>query len=82
MTGQIKSDSSRENNKPYFQYFSPDFTLHPAVNPRSENANSKQYLDSIVETMYSQLKMVQHAPSVQVQGLPVTVTQVRVTIRL
>ena len=50
----------------YFQYFSPDFTLHPAVNPRSENANSKQYLDSIVETMYSQLKMVQHAPSVQV----------------
>jgi len=54
----------------YFQYFSPDFTLHPAVNPRSENANSKQYLDSIVETMYSQLKTVQHAPSVQMQDVP------------
>ncbi len=54
----------------YFEYFSPDFSLHPETNPRQENANSKQYLDSIVETMYQQLKIVQHAPSVQMQDVP------------
>ena len=63
-----------------FQYFSPDFTLHPAVNPRSENANSKQYLDSIVETMYSQLKTVQHAPSVQVRVVLLVVTEIIRTV--
>ena len=51
----------------YFEYFSPDFSLHPETNPRSENANPKSYLDSIVETTHQQLKMVQHAPSVQMQ---------------
>merc|ERR1711894_419449 len=40
------------------------------TNPRSENANSRQYLDSIMETMHNQLKMVQHAPSVQMQDMP------------
>lgn len=35
-----------------------------------ENANSKPYLDSIVETMHSQLKMVDHAPSVQMADIP------------
>jgi histone deacetylase 3 len=54
----------------YFEYFSPDFSLHPETNPRSENANSKAYLDSILETMHTQLKMVQHAPSVQMQDVP------------
>ena len=28
----------------YFEYFGPDFALHPEVNPRMENANSQQYL--------------------------------------
>ena len=53
-------------NTEYFEYFAPDFSLFPDTNPRSENANSRQYLDSIMETMHNQLKMVQHAPSVQV----------------
>ena len=34
----------------YFEYFSPDFMLHPETNPRQENANSRAYLESIVET--------------------------------
>ena len=39
-------------NTEYFEYFAPDFSLHPEVtgergNLRQENANSKQYLDSI-----------------------------------
>jgi len=54
-------------NTEYFEYFSPDFSLHPEVNPRSENANTRPYLESIVESMHNQLKMVAHAPSVQMQ---------------
>ena len=54
-------------NTEYFEYFAPDFSLHPDINPRQENANSRQYLESIMETMHNQLKMIQHAPSVQVR---------------
>jgi len=57
-------------NTEYFEYFAPDFSLFPDINPRQENANSRQYLDSIMETMHNQLKMVQHAPSVQMQDMP------------
>ena len=53
-------------NTEYFEYFAPDFSLHPDINPRQENANSRQYLESIMETCHNFMKMVQHAPSVQV----------------
>lgn len=54
-------------NTEYFEYFAPDFSLFPDTNPRQENANTRQYLDSIIESTYMQLKMVQHSPSVQMQ---------------
>jgi histone deacetylase 3 len=54
----------------YFEYFAPDFSLHPETTSRHDNANSKVYLDNILETMYTQLKTVQHAPSVQMQDVP------------
>ena len=43
-------------NTEYFEYFAPDFSLHPEVtgergNLRQENANSKQYLDSIGKSL-------------------------------
>jgi len=56
----------------YYEYFSPDFNLHPETNPRQENANSKAYLESIVETTQNHLKIVAHAPSVQMQDVPKT----------
>jgi len=54
----------------YFEYFGPDFALHPEVNPRMENANSQQYLSSIVETVSRQLKLLQGSPSVQMADMP------------
>jgi len=50
----------------YFEYFGPDFALHPEVNPRMENANSQH----IVETVGRQLKLLQGAPSVQMADMP------------
>ena len=51
----------------YLEYFSPDLSLHPELEIRSENTNSREYLESIVESTHSQLKMLAGAPSVQMQ---------------
>ncbi|XP_042231640.1 histone deacetylase 3-like isoform X2 [Homarus americanus] len=57
-------------NTEYFQYFAPDFSLHPEVITRQENGNSRQYLEAIVKHVQDNLRMVQHAPSVQMQDVP------------
>lgn len=54
----------------YLEYFAPDFTLHPEVLTRQDNANSKQYLETITRHVYDNLKMVQHSPSVQMHDIP------------
>ncbi|XP_055313118.1 histone deacetylase 3 [Sitodiplosis mosellana] len=54
----------------YLEFFAPDFTLHPEIPTRQENANSKQYLDMINRYVYDNLKMCQHAPSVQMYNIP------------
>ena len=56
----------------YVEFFAPDFNLHPEINPRMENGNSRAYLDSIVETIHRQLKLLAGAPSVQMQDIPLT----------
>lgn len=54
----------------YLEFFAPDFTLHPEIPTRQENANSKQYLELISRHVYDNLKMCQHAPSVQMFNIP------------
>ncbi|KAG8194392.1 hypothetical protein JTE90_011006 [Oedothorax gibbosus] len=54
----------------YFEYFAPDFNLHPDVSKRQDNANSKQYLEAIVKATTENLKCLTHAPSVQIQDVP------------
>uniref|UniRef100_A0A2K5HHQ0 Histone deacetylase domain-containing protein n=1 Tax=Colobus angolensis palliatus TaxID=336983 RepID=A0A2K5HHQ0_COLAP len=54
----------------YFEYFAPDFILHPDVSTHIENQNSRQYLDQIRQTIFENLKMLNHAPSVQIHDVP------------
>jgi histone deacetylase 3 len=54
----------------YIEFFKPDFVLHPDIPSRIENANSKQYLESIIKHTYDILKMCQHSPSVQMFDIP------------
>uniref|UniRef100_UPI00358F3471 histone deacetylase 3 isoform X3 n=1 Tax=Myxine glutinosa TaxID=7769 RepID=UPI00358F3471 len=54
----------------YLEYFSPDFSLHPDISTRIENQNSKQYLEQIRQTVFENLKMLNHAPSVQIHDVP------------
>ena len=54
----------------YFEYFAPDFTLHPDVSTRIENQNPRPYLESIKQTVIENLRILPHAPSVQMQHVP------------
>lgn len=67
----VEEDISNELPKTeYSEFFAPDGVLHPDVNSRTDNANSKQYLELIVKHVYENLKMLQHAPSVQMFHIP------------
>ena len=54
----------------YLEYFSPDLSLHPELEIRFQNANSREYLESIVESTHSQLRMLAGAPGIQMQDTP------------
>lgn len=54
----------------YLEFFAPDFQLHPDIVSRQDNANTKQYLELINRHIYDNLKMCQHAPSVQMFDSP------------
>lgn len=55
---------------PYFEYFAPDLCLHLDSIPRQDNANSRAYIENIIRTTVDNLKMVEFAPSVQMQHTP------------
>jgi len=66
-------DEDLSNELPYNEYlefFAPDFSLHPDLSTKLENANSRVYLDTIKQTVHECLKDLQHAPSVQLQDVP------------
>lgn len=54
----------------YLEFFAPDFTLHPEITTRQDNANTKQYLETIIKHTYDNLKFCQFAPSVQMFDIP------------
>merc|ERR1719323_73982 len=49
----------------YIEYFAPHFDLRPEMPNNFENGNSREYLESLVKQVQNQLKMTDHAPSVQ-----------------
>jgi histone deacetylase 3 len=55
----------------YLEYYAPDFQLLPNLqSARIPNANSRQYLDSIVRVVRDRLRDLKSAPSVQMQQVP------------
>lgn len=54
----------------YFEYFGPDFTLHPDVSSKIENQNARPYLESIKQAVIENLRVLPNAPSVQMQQVP------------
>ena len=51
----------------YFEYYGPDFKLH--ISPSNmANQNTTDYLDKIKTRLFENLRMIPHAPGVQMQG--------------
>lgn len=53
----------------YFEYFGPDFKLH--VSPSNmTNLNTTDYLEKVKNRLFENLRMLPHAPGVQVHAIP------------
>jgi histone deacetylase 1/2 len=53
----------------YFEYYGPDFKLHISPSNMS-NQNSNEYLDKIKCKLIENLRMIPHAPGVQMTAIP------------
>ena len=51
----------------YFEYYGPDFKLHISQSNMA-NQNTTEYLDKIKTRLFENLRMLPHAPGVQMQG--------------
>lgn len=53
----------------YFEYFGPDFKLH--ISPSNmTNQNTQEYLHKIRQRLFENLRMLPHAPGVQMSEIP------------
>ncbi|KAA3679864.1 histone deacetylase 3 [Paragonimus westermani] len=55
---------------PYIEFFYPDYTLHPDLTTKLDNANTKQYIEALRTTVHDHLKQLVLAPSVQFTDVP------------
>eukprot|EP00124_Ichthyophonus_hoferi_P005016 Ihof_evm1s641 gene=Ihof_evmTU1s641 len=63
-------DTPLNNTLPFndfFEFFSPDFTLHPDLSTQHENMNSRQYIEQVKQKTLETLRNLDGAPSVQMQ---------------
>jgi histone deacetylase HOS2 len=68
LTGVTLPDQLPDNN--YYQFFGPDYSLHPPLTGHIQNLNSKQSLERIRVTIREKLRYLNGAPSVQMQEIP------------
>ncbi|KAB0369519.1 hypothetical protein FD755_018512 [Muntiacus reevesi] len=53
----------------YFEYFGPDFKLH--ISPSNmTNQNTPEYMEKIKQHLFESLRMLTHAPGVEMQAIP------------
>jgi len=61
----------------YFEYYGPDFKLH--ISPSNmANQNTTDYIDKIKTRLFENLRMLPHAPGVQMHGQS-AVSRIRVS---
>ena len=56
----------------YYEFYAPDYSLLPDLtsNNKTDNHNSRQYLDLILQSVTEHLRMLPGAPAVQMQEIP------------
>lgn len=67
-------DHKIPNYLPTYDWFGPDYSLHPQLEGRFDNKNSKKYLESVKEEVLEQLRFLNYAPSVQQTEIPPDIT--------
>ncbi|CUM65430.1 uncharacterized protein PRCAT00003069001 [Priceomyces carsonii] len=67
-------DPKIPNYIPTYDWFGPDYSLHPQLDGRFDNKNTKKYLESVTQTILEQLRYLNHAPSVQMNEIPPDLT--------
>ncbi|EGV91766.1 Histone deacetylase 1 [Cricetulus griseus] len=68
----VAQDTEIPNELPYndyFEYFGPDFKLHFSPSNMT-NQNTNEYLEKIKQKLFENLRMLPHAPGVQMQAIP------------
>lgn len=66
-------DEEISNDLPYndyFEYFAPDFQLHPTITTGIDNLNNRQYLEGMRQKVFENLRALEGAPSVQMNEVP------------
>lgn len=70
----VNLDHKIPNYLPTYDWFGPDYSLHPQLDGRIDNKNSKKYLQSVQTTIMEQIRYLNHAPSVQMYEIPPDLT--------
>jgi histone deacetylase HOS2 len=70
----VTLDHTIPNYLPTHDWFGPDYSLHPQLDGRIDNKNSKKYLESVKQEVLEQLRYLTYAPSVQMQEIPPDIT--------
>lgn len=68
LAGVQLPDDLPPNN--YYEFFGPDYKLHPPLTGHIQNLNTKQSLERIRVTIREKLRYLNGAPSVQMQEIP------------
>lgn len=68
LTGIQLPDQLPPNN--YYEFFGPDYRLHPPLTGHIANLNTRQSLERIRITIREKLRYMNGAPSVQMQEIP------------
>lgn len=68
LTGISMPDQLPSNN--YYEFFAPDYRLHPPLTGQIQNLNTAQSLERIRVTIREKLRYLNGAPSVQMQEIP------------
>ncbi|GFZ42858.1 histone deacetylase [Saitozyma sp. JCM 24511] len=68
LAGVALPDELPSNN--YYEFFAPDYHLHPPLTGQIQNLNTRQSLERIRVTIREKLRYLNGAPSVQMQEIP------------
>ncbi|KAI5968048.1 HOS2 [Candida pseudojiufengensis] len=70
----VSLDHKIPNYLPTYDWFGPDYSLHPQLEGRIDNKNSRKYLESVKQEIMEQIRYLNAAPSVQMYEIPPDIT--------